>query len=251
MTLEAAPILIAVRDACFAYAAKPVLNNVSLDVHAGEVMALIGPNGAGKTTLLKLMAGLLNAPSGEVIAPTPPSRTIAYLSQSEPLPTDFTALELVRLGRLPYQGFWGRETREDREAVEHAMQRTDTLGFAQRRVGTLSGGERQRVALARALAQQPRALLLDEPTNHLDLAHQWELMHLLRRESLEGLGVVMVVHDLNLAAHADRVVLLESGAAVANASPSRVLTPEVLEPVYRVQLETLRTSDGRVVVVTR
>jgi iron complex transport system ATP-binding protein len=131
------------------------------------------------------------------------------------------------------------------------MQRTDTLGFAERRVGTLSGGERQRLALARALAQQPRVLLLDEPTNHLDLAHQSELMHLLRRESLEGLGVVMVVHDLNLAAHADRVVLLESGFVVANASPSRVLTPEVLEPVYRVQLESLRTSDGRVVVVTR
>jgi iron complex transport system ATP-binding protein len=251
VTLETAPILIAARDVCFAYTATPVLNNVSLDVHAGEVMALIGPNGAGKTTLLKLMAGLLNAQSGGVTAPTPPSRTIAYLSQSEPLPTDFTALELVRLGRLPYQGFWGRETREDHEAVERAMQRTDTLGFAERRVGTLSGGERQRLALARALAQQPRVLLLDEPTNHLDLAHQSELMHLLRRESLEGLGVVMVVHDLNLAAHADRVVLLESGFVVANASPSRVLTPEVLEPVYRVQLESLRTSDGRVVVVTR
>jgi iron complex transport system ATP-binding protein len=197
------------------------------------------------------VAGLLKPQAGTVQAPGPRAKSIAYLAQSEPLPTEFSALEIARLGRLPFQGFWGRETSADASAVERAMQRTDTSGFADRTLGTLSGGERQRVALARALAQEPKLLLLDEPTNHLDLAHQADLMALLRREALGGLGVVMVVHDLNLAAHADRCVLLSDARIQADGSPADVLHPETLEPVYGVRLETLRASDGRVVVVTR
>ena len=240
--------MLEVTNLSFSYS-KPVLYGINLEVHAGEVVALIGPNGAGKTTLLKLMAGLLRPQNGVVRAPEPRARAIAYLAQSEPLPTDFSALEIVRLGRLPFQGFWGRETRDDASAVERAMQRTDTLEFRDRAIGTLSGGERQRVALARALAQEPKLLLLDEPTNHLDLAHQTDLMALLRREALGGLGVVMVVHDLNLAAHADRCLLLSDGRILADGTPTDVLNPETLEPVYGVHLETLRASDGRVVVV--
>jgi iron complex transport system ATP-binding protein len=241
-------MILTTTDLRFAYV-RPVLEGINLEIHAGEVVALIGPNGAGKTTLLKLMAGLLKPKAGAIRAPEPRARSIAYLAQSEPLPTEFSALEIVRLGRLPFQGFWGRETRADANAVERAMQRTDTTGFADRTLGTLSGGERQRVALARALAQEPKLLLLDEPTNHLDLAHQADLMALLRREALGGLGVVMVVHDLNLAAHADRCLLLFNGRIQAEGSPSEVLRPETLEPVYGVQLETLRTSEGRIVVV--
>jgi iron complex transport system ATP-binding protein len=240
--------LLEVANLDFAYA-KPVLEHVSLEVHAGEVVALIGPNGAGKTTLLKLMAGLLRPQAGTIRAPEPRAKSIAYLAQAEPLPTEFSALEIVRLGRLPFQGFWGRESREDENAVARAMHRTLTLEFADRAVGTLSGGERQRVALARALAQEPKLLLLDEPTNHLDLAHQADLMALLRREASSDLGVVMVVHDLNLAAHADRCLLLSGGRILAEGPPARVLRPETLEPVYGVHLETLRASDGRVVVV--
>jgi iron complex transport system ATP-binding protein len=235
----------------FQYGVKPVLERVNLEVQTGETVALLGPNGAGKTTLLKLLAGLLKPQSGHVIAPEPRARSIAYLAQSEPLPEDFTALEVVRLGRMPFQGFWGRESQQDRDAVNRAMRRTDSLEFADRPLGSLSGGERQRVALARALAQEPQILLLDEPTNHLDLAHQSDLMKLLRLESRAGLGVVMVVHDLNLAAFADRCALLEHGSIIADTSPHEVLREDLLERVYGVRLETLRASDGRVVVVTR
>jgi iron complex transport system ATP-binding protein len=235
----------------FQYGVKPVLERVNLQVQTGETVALLGPNGAGKTTLLKLLAGLLKPQAGQIIAPEPRAQRIAYLAQSEPLPEDFTALEVVRLGRMPFQGFWGRESQQDHDAVERAMRRTDSLEFADRPLGSLSGGERQRVALARALAQEPQFLLLDEPTNHLDLAHQSDLMKLLRLESRAGLGVVMVVHDLNLAALADRCALLESGSIIADASPHEVLREDLLERVYGVKLETLRASDGRVVVVTR
>lgn len=235
----------------FKYGVKSVLERVNLQLQTGETVALLGPNGAGKTTLLKILAGLLKPNSGHVVFPEPRAQHIAYLAQSEPLPEDFTVLEVVRLGRMPFQGFWGRESQQDRDSVDRAMRRTDSLEFAERTINSLSGGERQRVALARALAQEPQFLLLDEPTNHLDLAHQSDLMKLLRLESRAGLGVIMVVHDLNLAAFADRCALLESGSIVADAAPHEVLREDLLERVYGVRLETLRASDGRVVVVPR
>ena len=248
--------LIQTRELSFAYGSRRVLDHIRFSLQAGEVVALLGPNGAGKTTLLRLLAGLEQPVGGEVIAPQPPARFIAYLAQSEPLPQDFTALEVVRLGRVPHQtGFWasvlGQDTNADRDAVQRAMRRTDTLGFANRLVGSLSGGERQRVALARALAQEPKALLLDEPTNHLDLSHQADLISLLRREALDGLGVVMVLHDLNLAALADRCVILSHGEVVAAGPPSVALRTEVLEDVYGVRLERLQTTDGRTVIVPK
>jgi iron complex transport system ATP-binding protein len=116
----------------FQYGVKPVLERVNLKVQTGETVALLGPNGAGKTTLLRLLAGLLKPQAGQIIAPEPRAQRIAYLAQSEPLPEDFTALEVVRLGRMPFQGFWGRESQQDRDAVDRAMRRTDSLEFADR-----------------------------------------------------------------------------------------------------------------------
>jgi iron complex transport system ATP-binding protein len=248
--------LIAVNNLRFGYGGRRVLERVGFVLHPGEVVALLGPNGAGKTTLLRVLAGLEHPESGEVQAPQPRARSVAYLAQVEPLPAEFTALDVVRLGRLPHQtSFWqavfARETRNDTDAVTSAMRRTGTLEFSYRLTGSLSGGEQQRVALARALAQEPKALLLDEPTNHLDLSHQAALMALLRREALGGLGVVMVLHDLNLAALADRCVLLTDGRIVASGPPHVVLEPKLLEDVYGVALERLETTDGRTVIVPR
>lgn len=244
--------LINIENLSFAYGQNTVLEKVNLSIEAGEFVALIGPNGAGKTTLLKLLAGLLKPQHGSLQTPEPKSQHIAYLAQSEPLPLEFTALEVVKLGRIPFQGFWGRETKADLGAVECALRSTDALAFSNRQIAELSGGERQRVALARALAQDPKILLLDEPTNHLDLAHQAELMFLLRNAVGSILQtVVMVVHDLNLAALASRSVLISSGMVIADGTPEQVLQPEILEDVYQTKLETLRSSDGRVVVIAR
>ncbi len=244
--------IISVKNLGFAYGQNTVLEKLNLEFEAGEFVALIGPNGAGKTTLLKLLAGLLKPQFGSIQTPEPKSRHIAYLAQSEPLPLEFTALEVVKLGRIPFQGFWGRITKADLGAVECALRSTDALAFSNRQIAALSGGERQRVALARALAQDPKVLLLDEPTNHLDLAHQAELMVLLRNAVGSILQtVVMVVHDLNLAALASRCVLISGGIVIAEGTPEQVLQPEILEDVYQTKLETLRSSDGRVVVIPR
>jgi iron complex transport system ATP-binding protein len=233
----------------FAYGKQVVLNNISLEVQQGEILALIGPNGAGKTTLLKLLAGLLRAKSGSVQSLEPRAKHVAYLAQSESLPLEFSVKEIVAFGRLPHQGLLGVATREDALHIEKAMQVTDTTQFAARRVQDLSGGEKQRVALARALAQNPKVLLLDEPTNHLDLAHQSELMQLLKNLTTNGLSVVMVVHDLIVAARADRVALLHNGQMQAIGSPEEVLKIELLERVYQTKLERLSTLDGRMVII--
>jgi iron complex transport system ATP-binding protein len=244
--------MINTQNLSFAYGKNKVLENINLEIDAGEIVALLGPNGAGKTTLLKLLAGLLKPQNGSVQTPEPRAKQIAYLAQSEPLPLEFTALDVVKLGRIPYQGFWGRETKADLDAVECALRSTDALAFSSRQIAALSGGERQRVALARALAQDPKVLLLDEPTNHLDLAHQAELMVLLRNAVGSLLQtVIMVVHDLNLAALASRCVLISSGSIIADGTPENVLKPEILEPVYQTKLETMRSYDGRVVVIPR
>jgi iron complex transport system ATP-binding protein len=244
-----APPLLAARGVSHAYGKAPVLREVNLEVRASEVLALLGPNGAGKTTLLRVLAGVLRPRAGTVMAPQPRARHVAYLSQSEPLPSEFTALEVVRLGRLPHGGLWGRETAADRTAVRRALERTASVELADRPLGELSGGERQRVALARALAQDPKVLLLDEPTNHLDLAHQESLLASLRAEASEGLAVVLVVHDLNLAARADRCVILQEGRVVADGPPEEALRPSLLSEVYGVNLAALPGPGGRLVLV--
>jgi iron complex transport system ATP-binding protein len=247
-------MILTARDITYAYGTRPVLQNVSLEVQEGQILALVGPNGAGKTTLLKILAGILKPKSGSLELPSlrlssfvlRQREALAYLAQSEPLPPEFTALEVASLGRLPHQGFLGSATARDKQIVQQVMQQTDTWQFLDKRVQHLSGGEAQRVALARALAQEPQVLLLDEPTNHLDLAHQNELFAILRGSSLSA---VMVVHDLVLAGRADRVALLHQGNLEKFGAPEEVLQVPLLEQVYNTKLERLTTSDGRVAIV--
>jgi iron complex transport system ATP-binding protein len=264
-------MILSARDVSYAYGTRPVLHSISLELHQGQILALIGPNGAGKTTLLKILAGILKPKNGKVdfsvapqtasssptaFVPQPSSlvgakRHLAYLAQSEPLPPEFTALEVVSLGRLPHQGILGSNTARDKQIVQRVMQQTNTWQFKNKRVQHLSGGEAQRVALARALAQEPQVLLLDEPTNHLDLAHQNELFAILRGSSLVSgnVSVAMVVHDLVLAGRADCVALLHEGKLEKFGTPEAVLEVATLERVYNTKLEQLRTSDGRIAVI--
>lgn len=226
---------------------RPVLDGVDLAVHAGEVLALVGPNGAGKSTLLGALAGDVAAAAGEVRVGGAPlgswsARQLALrravLPQSSPLAFPFTAEEVVRMGRAPWAGTALCE--EDDPAVDAAMAATEVAGFAGRAYPALSGGERARVALARVLAQRAPLVLLDEPTAALDLHHQELVLRVCRAEAALGRGVVVVLHDLGLAAaHADRVAVLAAGRVVADGSPADVLTAPLLTTVYRHPVEVL------------
>jgi iron complex transport system ATP-binding protein len=222
---------------------RAVIDAVSCDVFDGEFFVIIGPNGAGKTTLLRAIAGLHPLASGTLQLHGRPlagrsrrelARTLAMVPQQLGDEFPFSVAETVLMGRFPHLGLLAVEGKQDLDLAREAMAFTETLHLADRRLGRLSGGERQRVIIARAICQQPRLLLLDEPTASLDPAHQLrilDLMQRLRRE--QGVTVVMVSHDLNLAsAYADRLLLLNEGRVAALGSPAEVLTTESLERSY-------------------
>ncbi|WP_291425904.1 ABC transporter ATP-binding protein [Deinococcus sp.] len=242
--------------------AFPAVQGVSVRFESGQFSAVIGPNGAGKSTLLRALTGLSTPHSGEVRFGNRPltdwsrperSRALAYLAQHEALPTETRVRDVVALGRGAGHWKWGLIparpwTEQDEAAVHRALERTDTLKFAARRVAELSGGERQRVALARALAARPQFLLLDEPTNHLDLAYALEVIRYVRGEVAAGLGVVAVLHDLNLAARADFVALLCRGQVLAQGTPREVLTPPNLQAAYGIEVRLLEDQEQLIVV---
>jgi iron complex transport system ATP-binding protein len=224
---------------------RRVLTGVSLAAAPGEFVAVVGPNGSGKTTLLRAVAGLVPFDGTITVAGKPlaamalgeRARTIAYLPQGNTFHWPLAVAEVVGLGRLPLTGGGGLAD-ADRAAVHAAMEKTETLVFAERPVTMLSGGERSRVAMARVLATGAPLILADEPTAALDLRHQIAVLDLLRRHADAGGAVVAVLHDLGLAArHADRVVILDAGRVVANAPPRAALTPERLAETFGVSAD--------------
>ncbi|GGK36310.1 heme ABC transporter ATP-binding protein [Nocardia camponoti] len=218
-----------------------VLREVDFTVAAGEVVALVGPNGAGKSSLLAALAGELAVTAGEV---TLNDRALArwsaadmalrraVLPQTHSVGFPFTAREVVAMGRAPWANTPAAD--QDDELITTAMTATDVTHLAARPFPALSGGERARVALARVLAQHTATLLLDEPTAALDLGHQEQVLKLAVDRAAAGIAVVVVVHDLGVAAaYADRVTVLDSGRVVADGPPRDVLEPALLTRVYR------------------
>lgn len=233
-----------------AYDARRVLQGVSLEVAAGEIVTLIGPNGAGKSTLIRAVSGVVPVEAGEVsidgqslkqLSTTERARRLAVVPQARNLPPAFTVYESVLLGRTPYLGWFGHASPADHERVRHALDQTQMLMLAERRVGELSGGEQQRVLLARALAQDTRVMLLDEPITHLDLKHRERLIGLIRELAAhKELAILMVLHDLNLAAmYADRIAMLVEGQIQSMGTPSEVLTEANLKRVYEISVHVI------------
>ncbi|MCD7035508.1 heme ABC transporter ATP-binding protein [Metabacillus sp. GX 13764] len=231
------------------YEKKEVIDSLSLHVKKGEFFGILGPNGSGKTTLMKLISGLLPVSKGSIdlngkplkdYNPKERAQVMAVLPQLNHLPFDLTVKETVAMGRYPYQkGILPRAAKRDKEAVESVMKKTGILPLSDHSIHSLSGGEQQRVFLAQALAQEPSLLLLDEPTNHLDLNYQHELLSSLKKTSAEeGLTVIAIFHDLNLASlYCDRLLLLKSGAIKAIGHPYEVLQKELIEAVYETEIE--------------
>lgn len=232
------------------YGDRLALQDISLEVPRGQVMALIGPNGAGKSTLIRAASGILPLQSGKIrtngdeltsLPPMQRARCMAVVPQAVALPPAFTVWETVLMGRTPYLNFLGQTSAKDDAIVRRALQRVDALDFADRRVGELSGGEQQRILLARALAQSTPILLLDEPTAHLDMQYQVALMQTVCQLAHEdNLAVMIALHDLNLAArYADSVALLVQGRLEAIGTPIQVLTPERISQAYHLPVQVV------------
>lgn len=233
-----------------AYDDRVVVDGVDLEVPTGRVTVVVGPNGCGKSTLLRGLGRLLRPRGGAVLLDgddvrSLPTREVArrlgLLPQQPVVPQGVTVLELVERGRHPHHGLFRTWSRADEVAVASALERTDLVDLAAVPVDSLSGGQRQRVWLAMVLAQDTPVLLLDEPTSFLDIAHQLDVLDLVRGLSTDGgRTVVMVLHDLGMAArYADHLVAVRDGRVVAEGPPAEVVTPEVVEAVFGVAAHVL------------
>lgn len=239
----------------FSYGRQEVLAKVDMQLQPGRLHAIVGANGAGKSTLIKLLAGLLDPAQGAVLYKgelicamndKQRARRMAYMAQELHVPADFTAKEMVEMAR------YARETdEEDEKAVLDAMERTRTIAFSDRRIGELSGGEKQRVLLARAFAQGTDVLLLDEVTSALDLHYQLAVMEDLRDWLTPEHIIVMVLHDINLAArYADEIWLMKDKGIHLHGAPASVIHPDSIRSVYRVDSITERNpvTDSPIVI---
>jgi iron complex transport system ATP-binding protein len=223
---------------------RAIVQGASLEVGPGELVGLIGPNGAGKSTLLKAILTLrpriggtvsLDERAIETIPPRERARWVAYLAQEGRVEWRLRARDVVALGRRPHLSRFGGPGAADAAAVGRAIAAVEAEDFADRPVAVLSGGERARVLLARALAVEAPLLLADEPTAALDPYHQLHVMEILRAEAARGAGVLIVLHDLALAARfMDRVVVMSGGEVVAEGPPAAVLDDATLASVYRI-----------------
>lgn len=248
------------RKVSFAYSgAEPLFRELDLSFQAGEFAAVIGPNGSGKSSLLKLGTGLLQPDGGQILlngsdlAGMPHrvrARQLATVFQLTGNAIPYTVQDVVRLGRIAHRRWWEMYTKEDQEAVFHAMASLDIAGYAEKFYSELSGGEQQRVLLAAALAQKPQILLLDEPTSALDLGHKFQLLKLLKDlADTEKIGIVMISHDLALSArYAGRMILLDHGRILADGAPQEVVTGENIRNAYHCDVTILNGPAGEPVI---
>jgi ABC-type cobalamin/Fe3+-siderophores transport system ATPase subunit len=232
------------------YGDEPVVDNLDVSVPDGKITVIVGPNACGKSTLLRALARVLRPKSGSVILdgeeilklPTREvARRLGLLPQAPISPQGIFVSDLVARGRTPHQSALQQWSDADEVAVLDALEATETLELADRRVDELSGGQRQRVWIAVALAQQTELLLLDEPTTFLDLPHQIDVLNLLRRlNRKDGRTIVVVLHDLNLACrYADHIIAMRSGRIVAEGVPAEVVTPETIRAVFDLDCQVI------------
>lgn len=249
-------------QAHFSTGGHNLLSNISLTVIEGRVTGIFGQNGSGKSTLIRLMAGQIAPTSGQVLfrnrtvtdyAPRDLARRLAHLPQTPPAVPGLSLRDLVALGRYPSHGALGRFGPADHRAVKTALELTGLSSISDRQVDLLSGGERQRGWIAMLLAQGAEVLLLDEPISALDIAHQIEVLSLLRNLNREyGLSVIMVLHDLNLAmGYCDDVIALQDGSLITHGPIAELHNPDLLRRLYGVDMETITWRGSRLILPTR
>jgi iron complex transport system ATP-binding protein len=232
--------VVELRGVTFSYNEEPALKRLSCEVKQGDFLGIVGPNGSGKSTLLKIIDGILAPDEGESLLQGKPvkayarrnlARELALVPQSFSLDFDFTAREVVEMGRYARKGLQG-----SRFGIDELLEKLEISALGDRPFPELSGGEKQMVVLAQALAQEPRVLLLDEPAAHLDVSYQLMLFDWLKKLNGEGLTIICVLHDLNLALlYFESMLMLSNGKLFASGPTEEVLSPEIIEAVYGVR----------------
>lgn len=228
------------------YDGMKILRQIDLSLNKGDFVGLIGPNGSGKTTLLKVIGRVLKPDEGAIIlserdiyrlSQKKIAQQMATVPQETLLAFDFTVRDVVLMGRTPHLKRFMGESSYDLEVVKQAMRYAQVTHLSERLITELSGGEKQKVIIAQALAQEPKLLLLDEPTTHLDIHHQLEILDLIKGLSRQGLAVISVFHDLNLAAqYCDLLVLLSQGRIQVIGTPEEVLTSDNIRQSFGVEV---------------
>jgi iron complex transport system ATP-binding protein len=230
-----------VQGLCWGVDGRDILHDIQMSVDSGAMVGLIGPNGSGKSSLLRCVYRALKPRAGSIaidgddlwsISSKEAARRIAVVLQETPSEFDFTAYEIVSMGRNPHKQMFDRANEQDNKIIEDALDRVGMTGFDDRNFATLSGGEKQRILIARSLSQQASFLLLDEPTNHLDIRYQLEIMNLVKEL---GLSTLAALHDLNIATeYCDKIYVIDDGRIVASGPPSEVLEPPLIKQVFGV-----------------
>jgi iron complex transport system ATP-binding protein len=245
-----------------AYDEALIVKQLNMKVPHGKITSIVGPNGCGKSTVLKAVGRVLKPKQGLVylngedikkLTTKEIAKKMAILPQSPTAPSGLTVNELVAYGRFPHQKGFGKLTEEDKKIVDWAIQVTKLKDYRNREVDTLSGGQRQRVWIAMALAQKSDLILLDEPTTYLDMSHQLEVLELLYDLNRnQGCTIVMVLHDLNLAARfSDHIIAISKGNIIKSGSPMEVMTSGVLKEVFHIDAKIIVESEtGRPVCIT-
>lgn len=255
-------IVLQLQGLTIGYEEKTIISDINAEVRTGELIGIIGRNGAGKSTLLKTIRGLLPAKAGQVLYFGKPlasygekelARRVAYLQQNVETGFGYTGLDIVLTGRYPYMKWWESEKDEDKELARDCMSYTGTLDLAERPVTEVSGGQKQRILLAKVLAQQTPVLFLDEPTTGLDMVYREEIFRFARELANMGKTILMVVHELDLAAaYCSRIFLLGEGKLLADGAPEQVFTEKLLSRAYEADISVEQNpKNGRLEITTK
>lgn len=255
-------IVLQLQGLTIGYEEKTIISDINAEVRTGELIGIIGRNGAGKSTLLKTIRGLLPAKAGQVLYFGKPlasygekelARRVAYLQQNVETGFGYTGLDIVLTGRYPYMKWWESEKDEDKELAMDCMSYTGTLDLAERPVTEVSGGQKQRILLAKVLAQQTPVLFLDEPTTGLDMVYREEIFRFARELANMGKTILMVVHELDLAAaYCSRIFLLGEGKLLADGTPEQVFTETLLSRAYEADISVEQNpKNGRLEITTK